>query len=116
MACRLVNCSSQLLRVDLRGGGALQLSPGATSAALPEEQLYDNMFLREWEREGLVTRLPARFAEVATQLASASTSAPLAKDSTERKAPTNPGAAEVSEPDKSEPDNQDKPDKKGKGK
>jgi hypothetical protein len=64
MACRLCNRSSQPLRIDLRGGRTLVLAPGATSAALLEEQLYDNMFLPRWEREGLVVRLPARFSEV----------------------------------------------------
>lgn len=64
MACRLVNCSAQALRIDLRGGTTLQLPPGATSPALPEELLYDNMFLSQWERDGLIARVPAKFAEV----------------------------------------------------
>ena len=64
MACRLCNRSSQPLRVDLRGGGVLHLAPGASSPALAEEQLYDNMFLPQWERDGTIVRLPARFAEV----------------------------------------------------
>jgi hypothetical protein len=64
MACRLSNRSAQTLRIDLRGGASLLLAPGATSAALLEEQLYDNMFLAQWEREGWLVRLPARAAEV----------------------------------------------------
>ena len=65
MACRLYNRSSNLLRVDLRGGGTLQLAPGATSSAIAEELLYDNMFLRQWENDGLIIRLPAKFVETA---------------------------------------------------
>lgn len=64
MAFRLCNRAPHPLRIDLRGGKTLVLAPGATSAALPEEQLYDNMFLANWERQGLVARLPARFSEV----------------------------------------------------
>jgi hypothetical protein len=64
MACRLCNRSSQPIRVDLRGGGVLNLAPGATSPALLEEQLYDNMFLAKWERDGTIVRLPSKFSEV----------------------------------------------------
>jgi hypothetical protein len=67
MACRLCNRSSQPIRVDLRGGGVLHLAPGATSPALLEEQLYDNMFLPKWERDGTVVRLPSKFSEVAAK-------------------------------------------------
>ena len=69
MACRLVNRTAQPIRVDLRGGQVLLLAPGAMSPALPEEQLYDNMFLPKWEREGSIQRLPARFADVGAKLA-----------------------------------------------
>jgi hypothetical protein len=64
MACRLFNRSAHVLSVDLRGGAVLQLAPGATSEAMREELLYDNLFLPQWEREGLIARLPARFEEV----------------------------------------------------
>jgi len=64
MACRLFNRSGELLRIDLRGGETLQLAPGATSQPLREELLYENLFLPQWERAGLVLRLPARFADI----------------------------------------------------
>ena len=64
MACRLFNCSPNLLRIDLRGGETLHLAPGATSAPLREELLYENQFLPRWERTGVIARLPARFEEV----------------------------------------------------
>jgi len=75
MACRLVNCSKQSLRIDLRGGATLQLAPGTTSPALPEELLYDNMFLPKWERDGLIVRVPAKFAEVGAAKAAATPAA-----------------------------------------
>jgi hypothetical protein len=100
MACRLYNRSKQLLRIDLRGGVTLQLAPGAMSAALPEEQLYDNMFVQQWEREGLIARLPARYSEVGI--------APAARKPDERK------RAASDAPDKK--DDKDKKDKKSKGK
>jgi hypothetical protein len=50
--------------VDLRGGGHLLLAPGARSAALREEWLYDNHHVSEWERAGWLRRMPARMAEV----------------------------------------------------
>jgi len=64
MACRLHNRSSELLRIDLRGGTTLQLAPGATSEPLREELLYENVFVPQWERSGLLVRLPARFDDV----------------------------------------------------
>lgn len=64
MALRLINQYRHPLRIDLRGGGALVLAPGQRSEALREELLYDNCNLPQWERQGWVTRVPARFAEV----------------------------------------------------
>lgn len=66
MACRLINLSQQPLRVDLRGGGLLVIAPGHTSRALREELLYDNHNIGEWERAGIVTRVPARLSEVSS--------------------------------------------------
>jgi hypothetical protein len=71
MACRLHNRSKHVLRIDMRGGTALQLAPGATSDPLREELLYENMFLPQWEREGMVVRLSARFDEVLAREATA---------------------------------------------
>jgi hypothetical protein len=71
MACRLLNRSKHVLRIDMRGGATLQLAPGATSDPLREELLYENLFLAQWERDGVVARLPARFDEVLAREASA---------------------------------------------
>jgi hypothetical protein len=71
MAFRLVNLHPNPLRVELRGGGVLMLAPGARSAALREELLYDNHHVGEWERAGWVRRLPARMSDVATDEAAA---------------------------------------------
>jgi len=64
MACRLLNLHHSALRIDLRGGGHLVLAPGARSAVLHEEWLYDNHHLADWERAGWLQRLPARLADV----------------------------------------------------
>lgn len=63
MAVRLFNRHTHPLHVDLRGGDTLVLPPQGTSPALLEELLYDNPNLREWEANGWLVRLPARFAE-----------------------------------------------------
>lgn len=92
MACRLHNRSQHPLRVDLRGGKTLQLAPGETSAPLREELLYDNMFLPQWEREGLVMRLPARFAEVLEREAGAKPAAAAAPTAKKESAAARGGA------------------------
>jgi hypothetical protein len=63
MAVRLLNTHTHPLNVDLRGGETLVLPPQSTSRALLEELLYDNPNLREWEANGWLVRLPARFEE-----------------------------------------------------
>lgn len=84
MACRLINLSQQPLRVDLRGGDLLVIAPGHTSRALREELLYDNHNIGEWERAGIVTRVPARLSEVSSSVTSAMTApaAPVAAKKT----------------------------------
>lgn len=78
MALRLVNLHAHPLRVELRGGGVLMLAPGARSAALREELLYDNDHVAEWERAGWLRRLPARMSDVAAdEAAAAAASAPV---------------------------------------
>lgn len=67
MACRLFNQHKYPLHIDLRGGETLVLPAGETSRALPEELLYENQHLRNWEAAGWVARLPARFAETQPQ-------------------------------------------------
>ena len=67
MACRLVNTSGQLIRVDLRDGASLTLAPGQLSEALREELLYENIHVGTWEREGKLRRVPVRFAEIVAQ-------------------------------------------------
>jgi hypothetical protein len=64
MACRLKNTGTAPLRVDLADGGLLYLEPRATSGPLREELLYGNVYLADWERRGLVTRLAASMSEV----------------------------------------------------
>jgi hypothetical protein len=64
MAVRLFNRHTHPLFVDLRGGETLVVPPRETSRALLEELLYDNPNLREWEANGWLVRLPARFAEL----------------------------------------------------
>jgi hypothetical protein len=63
MACRLVNLHKQPLRIDLRGGETLVLPAGQTSRVLREELLYDNFHVRDWEKAGLLARVPARLTE-----------------------------------------------------
>jgi hypothetical protein len=63
MACRLLNLHHSVLHVDLRGGHRLVLAPGARSAVLREEWLYDNHHLADWERAGWIQRLPARLSD-----------------------------------------------------
>lgn len=57
MAVRLINRHRHQLRIDLRGGEVLLLAPGARSAVLREELLYDNFNLPAWERAGWVARV-----------------------------------------------------------
>lgn len=65
MAYRLLNCSAQALRVDLRGGESLLLDAGALSPVLREELLYDNLFVAQWQQQGLLRRVPASLSEAA---------------------------------------------------
>lgn len=88
MALRLVNLHEQPLRVELRGGGVLMLAPGARSAALREELLYDNTHVAEWERAGWLRRLPARMSDVAAdEAAAAAAAAPAPAPAAKAKAP-----------------------------
>ena len=64
MACRLINLSQHPLRIDMRGGEMMVIAPGHTSRALREELLYDNPNIGDWERMGMVARVPARLSEV----------------------------------------------------
>ena len=78
MAYRLVNLHPHPLRVELRGGAVLTLAPGARSAALREELLYDNHHVAEWERAGWLRRLPARMSDVVADEAAAAKPPPAA--------------------------------------
>lgn len=63
MAYRLLNCSAHALRVDLRGSETLLLDAGALSPVLREELLYDNVFVAQWQQQGLLRRVPASLGE-----------------------------------------------------
>lgn len=77
MAYRLMNTGKHPLRVDLRGEPSLYLEPGAVSRPLREELLYHNPYLHEWERTGVVQRMPASMKEVLDDEAARAKPAPV---------------------------------------
>src|SRR5688500_14509635 len=64
MAIRLRNTSAAPLNVELGPEESFVLAPGATSQALREEALYYNDYVAEWERRGMIVRVPEKMKEV----------------------------------------------------
>jgi hypothetical protein len=64
MGVRLHNPGRHPIRVELRGGKQLYLESGQTSPPLRRELLYDNPFVTDWIRRGLLQERDARWEEV----------------------------------------------------
>lgn len=64
MASRIKNYAKHILCVDLVGEEPLYLRPGEVSRPLRDEHLAANPYLSEWEKAGVIERIPVRMSEV----------------------------------------------------